>query len=59
MINQRQQPKKAVEKAEEQAAEPAPEVSKEAADPLDEVLRRAEIAYGAYLEAQRKVATAY
>ena len=54
-----QQNKTVVKKFEVQGVELAPEVSKTAADPLDEVLSQAEMAYTAYLEAQRKVALAY
>jgi len=60
-IIEQQQTKKTARKAEEQAGESIPVVSKTktTADPLDEVLSQSERAYNAYLEAQRKVAAAY
>jgi len=59
MVNQRQQTNKVVEKTEEPATELVPETLNETPAGLDEVLGRAEMAYTAYLEAQRKVAAAY
>ena len=54
-----EQPGKTVGKAEQPAIESAPQTFKKPADPLDEFRAQAEMAYAAYLKAQRKVATAY
>ena len=56
---EKQETKKAVQKAEQPPMESAPQTIEKAADPLTEFRTQAEIAYAAYLKAQRKVATAY
>lgn len=54
-----QQARKVVNKDVKQAAEFTPQVSEEVKDPLNELMNQAQAAYGSYLQAQRKVATAY
>ena len=56
---EQEQPKKALEKGEQPLTESAPETSQKPMDPLNEFRAQAEMAYAAYLKAQRKVATAY